>query len=75
MGRPLGQPVTTFAALLFARLSGHSRKRALEILAADPGKANGAIWAVASQAHAEGISTAEAFEQWLQRSTEEPSTL
>lgn len=67
LGRPLGTPTATFAALLFARLSGHSRRRAEEILAADPNKANGAVWSVASQAAAEGVQTAEQFEQWLQR--------
>lgn len=72
MGRPLGQPVESFAALLFARLSGHSRKRAAEILAADPNKAPGGIWSVAAHAHAEGVRTAEDFQKWLDR-TEKPS--
>ena len=67
MGRPLGQPVESFAALLYARLSGHSRKRAAEILASNPDKASGAIWSVALTAASEGVTTAEQFEQWLQR--------
>ena len=67
MGRPLGQPVTTFAAMLYARLSGHSRKRAVELLTTDPDKASGAIWSVAAQAAADGVTTAEQFQQWLQR--------
>ena len=67
MGRPLGQPVETFAAMLYARLSGHSRKRAVELLATDPNKASGAVWSIASQAAADGVTTAEQFEQWLQR--------
>lgn len=71
MGRPLGQPVESFAALLYARLTGHSRKRAEEILAADPDKASGAVWSVAAHAHSEGVRTGEEFEQWLQR---EPTT-
>lgn len=74
MGRPLGQPVTTFAAMLYARLSGHSRKRAVELLATDPNKASGAVWSIAAQAAAAGITTSEQFEQWLQRE-EKPSTL
>ena len=72
MGRPLGQPVETFAAILFARLSGHSRKRAVEILSTDPSRASGAVWSVAAQAAAAGVQTAEQFEQWLQRE-EQPS--
>jgi len=72
MGRPLGQPVESFAALLFARLSGHSRKRAEELIRANPDAASGAVWAVASQAHADGVTTAEGFEAWLQREEEQP---
>lgn len=72
MGRPLGQPVETFAALLYARISGHSRKRATELLAANPDKASGAVWSIAAQAAAEGITTSEQFEEWLQRE-EQPS--
>jgi hypothetical protein len=72
MGRPLGQPVESFAALLFARLSGHSRKRAEELIRANPNAASGAVWAVASQAHAEGVTSAEQFEAWLQK-TEQAS--
>ena len=74
MGRPLGQPVTTFAAMLYARLSGHSRKRAVELLTTDPDKASGAIWSIAAQAATDGVTTSEQFEQWLQRE-EKPSTL
>ena len=72
MGRPLGQPVETYAAILFARLSGHSRKRAAEILTTDPNRASGAVWSVAAQAAADGVQTAEQFEAWLQRE-EQPS--
>ena len=72
MGRPLGQPVESFAAVLFARLSGHSKKRALELLTADPNRASGAVWSVASQAAADGVTTAEQFEALLQRE-EQPS--
>jgi hypothetical protein len=72
MGRPLGQPVESFAALLYARLSGHSRKRAAEILAANPDKASGAIWSVASQAANEGVQSTADFEAWLDR-TDKPS--
>jgi hypothetical protein len=71
MGRPLSEPAATFAALLYARLSGHSRKRAQELLTADPNRASGAVWSVAAQAHNEGVTTAEQFEQWLQRTEEE----
>ena len=71
MGRPLGQPVESFAALLFARLSGHSRKRAEELLRANPSTASGAVWAVASAAYNEGITTAEQIEEWLQREEEQ----
>jgi hypothetical protein len=53
--------------MLYARLSGHSRKRAVEILSTDPDKASGAIWSVAARAAADGVTTAEQFEQWLQR--------
>lgn len=73
MGRPLGQPVESFAALLFARLSGHSRKRAAEILAADPNKASGAIWSVAAHAHSDGIRTTDDFEKWLDGTEKETS--
>ena len=72
MGRPLGQPVTTFAAMLYARLSGHSRKRAVELLTTDPNRASGAVWSIASQAAAAGVQTSEQFEAWLQRE-EQPS--
>jgi hypothetical protein len=71
MGRPLGQPVESFAALLYARLSGHSRKRAEELIRANPDAASGAVWAVAAQAHNEGVTTSEQFEQWLQKTEEE----
>lgn len=74
LGRPLGTPTATFAALLFSRLSGHSRRRAEEIINSSPEKASGAIWSVAAQAAAAGITTSEQFEQWLQRE-EKPSTL
>lgn len=70
LGRPLGTPTAAFAAVLFAKLSGNSRRRAEEILASNPDKASGAVWSIAAHAAAEGIETAEAFEQWLQR---EPS--
>ena len=72
MGRPLGQPVETFAAMLYARLSGHSRKRAVELLTTDPNRASGAVWSVAAQAAADGVTTSEQFEAWLQRE-EQPS--
>ncbi len=72
MGRPLGQPATTFAAILFARLSGHSKKRALELLTADPNRASGAVWSVASQAANEGVQSTADFEAWLDR-TDKPS--
>lgn len=72
MGRPLGQPVESFAALLFARLSGHSRKRAAEILSADPSRASGAIWSVAAHAHSDGVRTTADFEKWLD-GTDKPS--
>jgi hypothetical protein len=71
MGRPLSEPASTFAAMLFARLSGHSRKRAQELLASNPDRASGAIWSVAAQALAEGVRTAEEFEAWLQKTEEE----
>jgi hypothetical protein len=67
LGRPLGTPTATFAALLFAKLSGNSRRRAEEILNANPNRASGAIWSVAAHAAAEGVETPEGFEQWLQR--------
>ena len=67
LGRPLGTPTATFAALLFSRLSGHSRRRAEEIINTNPDKASGAIWSVAAQAAADGVTTAEQFEAWLQR--------
>lgn len=70
LGRPLGTPTATFAALLFARLSGHSRRRAEEIINADPNRASGAIWSVASHAAAQGVQTADQFEAWLQREPE-----
>jgi len=75
MGRPLGQPVETFAAVLYARLSGHSKKRALEIIHANPNAASGAVWAVAADAAAAGVRTAADFEAWLQRATTEAQTV
>jgi hypothetical protein len=75
MGRPLGQPVTTFASLLFARLYGHSRRRAEEILANNPNAASGAIWAVASDAAAAGVMTGDQFLEWLQREKDQPANL
>jgi hypothetical protein len=73
MGRPLGEPATTFAAMLFARLSGHSRKRAEELLRANPNTAVGGVWSVAAQAASEGVKTAEQFEAWLKKTDEEAS--
>ena len=73
MGRPLGEPATTFAAMLFARLSGHSRKRAVELLRANPNTAVGGVWSVAAQAASEGVKTAEQFEAWLKKTDEEAS--
>ena len=67
LGRPLGTPTASFAALLYSRLSGHSRRRAEEIINTNPDKASGAIWSVAAQAAADGVTTAEQFQQWLQR--------
>jgi hypothetical protein len=75
MGRPLGEPATTFAALLFARLSGHSRKRAEELIRANPNAASGAVWSVAGHAASEGIRSAEDFEKWLQREEQESSSI
>jgi hypothetical protein len=72
LGRPLGTPTASFAALLYSRLSGHSRRRAEEIINTNPDKASGAIWSVAAQAAADGVQTAEQFEAWLQRE-EQPS--
>jgi len=66
-GRPLGEPAAAFAAILLARLTGHSRKRAAELLTADPNCASGAVWSIAAKAASDGIQTAEQFEQWLQR--------
>jgi hypothetical protein len=74
MGRPLSEPTATFAALLYARLSGHSRKRAEEILTANPDRASGAVWSVAARAQHEGVKTAEQFEAWLQKTDEEASS-
>jgi hypothetical protein len=48
-------------------LSGNSRRRAEEILQKNPDAANGAIWAIAADAAASGIETAEQFQEWLQR--------
>jgi hypothetical protein len=73
MGRPLSEPAASFAAILFARLSGHSRKRAQELLTADPNRASGGIWSVAAHAASEGVKTAEQFEAWLQKTDEEAS--
>ncbi len=75
MGRPLGEPATTFAAMLFARLSGHSRKRAEELIRANPNAASGAVWSVAGHAASEGIRSVEQFEQWLQKTEEEATNL
>ncbi len=75
MGRPLGEPATTFAALLFARLSGHSRKRAEELIRANPNAASGGVWSVAGHAVSEGIRSVEQFEQWLQKTEEEATNL
>lgn len=72
LGRPLGTPTASFAALLYSRLSGHSRRRAEEIINTNPNRASGAVWSVAAQAAAAGVQTAEQFEAWLQRE-EQPS--
>ena len=64
-GRPLGEPAAAFAAILLARLTGHSRKRASELLSADPNCASGTIWSIAACAANDGIKTAEQFEVWL----------
>jgi hypothetical protein len=67
LGRPLNTPTWTFAALLYGKLTGNSRRRAEEILQKNPDAANGAIWSVAANAAADGIKTAEQFQEWLQR--------
>ncbi len=75
MGRPLSEPAASFAAILFARLSGHSRKRAQELLTADPNRASGAVWSVAAAAYSEGIRSTADFEKWLQREEQESSSI
>ena len=67
MGRPLSEPVKSFVALLYARLHGYSRSRAVEIINADPDAASGLQWNLAAAAHADGCETSADFEQWLQR--------
>ena len=74
MGRPLNEPIGSFAALLYARLSGHSRKRANEILTADPDRASGAVWSVAATAYNQGVRSTEDFEKWLQREEQEAAS-
>ena len=72
----MAEPVAGFAAILFSRLSGNSRKRAIEILTADPSRASGAVWSVASKAHSDGCETAEDFLRWLQgEESKEPTVL
>jgi hypothetical protein len=75
MGRPLSEPTASFAALLYARLSGHSRKRAQEIITANPDRASGGIWSVAAAAYNQGVRSTEDFEQWLQREEQESSSI
>ena len=66
-GRPLAVPVQAFVAILHAKLHGLSRKRSEELIAANPDAASATLWRLAAVAHSEGISTSEAFEQWMQR--------
>jgi hypothetical protein len=64
-GRPLDIPVQAFTALLYAKVYGHSRKRAEELIAANPDAASPTLWRLAAVAHGEGIRTSEAFEAWV----------
>ena len=73
-GRPLAVAPQTFAAILFGRLHGYSRKRAEEILAANPEAASGTIWRLAAVGQSEGCQTAEQFERWVQRELSEAMT-
>jgi hypothetical protein len=66
-GRPLDVPVQAFAAILYAKLYGHSRKRAEELLADNPDAASPTLWRLAAVAQSEGIRTSEAFERWMQK--------
>ena len=74
MGRPLGQPVESFVAILMAKLHGHSVKRSRELLEADPEAASPMLWRLAAVAHSEGIRTAADFEQWAERELSEAMT-
>ncbi len=66
-GRPLDIPVQAFTAILYAKLYGHSRKRAEELLAENPDAASPTLWRLAAVAQSEGIRTSEAFERWMQK--------
>ena len=66
-GRPLDVPVQAFTAILYAKLYGHSRKRAEELLAENPDAASPTLWRLAAVAQSEGIRTSEAFERWMQK--------
>jgi hypothetical protein len=66
-GRPLDIPAQAFAAILYAKLYGHSRKRAEELLAENPDAASPTLWRLAAVAQSEGVRTSEAFERWMQK--------
>lgn len=70
-GRPLAVPVQAFTAILYAKLHGLSRKRAEELITANPDTASPTLWRLAAVAQSEGIRTSEAFEQWVQRELSE----
>lgn len=71
MGRPLAVPVESFVAIMLAKMSGHSVKRAAELLAENEDAASPTLWRLAAMAHGQGIRTNKAFEQWLQRELSE----
>jgi hypothetical protein len=64
-GRPLRNPALSFAARLFAELEQVTEAHAADVLAKDPDRASGSIWALAAEARSDGCTTLADFERWL----------
>jgi hypothetical protein len=64
-GRPLRNPALSFAARLFAELEQVTEAHAADVLAKDPDRASGNVWALAAQAQTDGCTTLADFEKWL----------
>jgi hypothetical protein len=64
-GRPLSFRTQSFAATLFAELTGLSFKRATEIVEQNPDVVSGAMWQMCATAADSGVATNSHFKMWI----------